>query len=67
MWKIEYNNDVGPEDETFWEWWEITNGEIVFETLKEKDAQWLCKILNQDEGCDSPYLIDKEKSENLPK
>lgn len=47
MWKIEYDNDTGPNDEGFEEWWTVTNGESSFRSRNEEDAQWLCEILNE--------------------
>ena len=47
MWKIEYNNDTGPNDEGFQEWWEVTNGKRVFKANSEEDAKWLCGVLNK--------------------
>lgn len=45
-WKIEYNNDVGPSDESFWEWWEVSDGYNIFKTSNEESAKWLCATLN---------------------
>ena len=47
MWRIEYHNDVGPMDESFWEWWEVTDDEKTFKTNSEEDANWLCDLLNK--------------------
>jgi hypothetical protein len=47
MWKIDYNNEVGANDEGFWEWWEITNGEKTFKSDDEEDADFLCNLLNR--------------------
>lgn len=46
-WTIEYYNDTGPNDEGFWEWWDVTNGKRSFKTDTEDDAKWLCAFLNQ--------------------
>ena len=46
MWKAEYNNDTGYTDESFWEWWEVTNGEKIFKTDEKSHAEWLCSLLN---------------------
>lgn len=46
MWEKKYNNDVGPNDESFWEWWDVTDGKRVFKADEEKDADWLVEILN---------------------
>lgn len=45
-WQIEYGNDVGPNDGSFWEWWCVTNGDKLFECKNENDAIWLCNLLN---------------------
>jgi len=51
MWRIERDNDVGPMDESFWEWWNITDGKQVFRADEKGDAEWLCALLNkQQEG-----------------
>lgn len=44
-WKIVYDNDTGPEDESFWEWWSVTNGEKSFQCRSEMDAEWLLLII----------------------
>ena len=46
-WQIEYDNDVGPMDEGFWEWWNVTDGSRSFRADDEQDATWLCEFLNQ--------------------
>lgn len=45
-WKIEYDNDTGPSDEGFWEWWTVTDGDKSFKCDDEADAKWLCDLLN---------------------
>ena len=45
-WKIEYDNDTGPGDEGFGEWWTITDDEKAFRCYDEDDAKWLCDLLN---------------------
>lgn len=47
MWKVEYENDTGYNDEGFWEWWEVTNGETSFRCKEEEDANWLAEQLNK--------------------
>ena len=47
-WKIEYDNDVGPNDEGFWEWWMVTNGVRGFKCGDKEDAEWLCSVLNKE-------------------
>ena len=43
MWTVEYNNDTGPDDEGFWEWWAVTDGKRNFD---QDDAAWLVYTLN---------------------
>ena len=50
LWRIEYDNDTGPRDEGFWEWWEVTNDEKCFKCTNQKDAKWLRDLLNNIEG-----------------
>jgi len=45
-WCVDYSNDVGNFDDYFVEWWEVTNGEVVFRSDSEQDANWLCSELN---------------------
>jgi len=45
-WIIEYDNDVGTNDDGFWEWWNVTNGEKTFKADTEEDAKMLCDLLN---------------------
>ncbi len=49
-WNIEYDNDVGENDESFWEWWTVRNGARFFKCDTEEDAHWLCDLLNRDAG-----------------
>ena len=48
-WTIEYDNDTGPSDEGFWEWWTVSNGERAFKCDSEQDAVWLCDMLERNE------------------
>ncbi len=50
MWKILYDNDTGPSDEGFCEWWIITNGEKEFKCFDEGDAKWLVSVF-EEAGC----------------
>lgn len=45
-WAIEYNNDTGSNDEGFWEWWDVTDGDISFKANTEESAKFLCEKLN---------------------
>lgn len=40
-WAIEYDNDVGRDDESFSESWTVTDGERSFRCNNEGDARWL--------------------------
>ena len=46
-WKIEYDNDTGPMDDYFEEWWSVTNGDKSFRSYDEECATWLCDLLNR--------------------
>jgi hypothetical protein len=46
VWRIEYDNDTGPGDEGFCEWWNVTDGEATFRTHVEEDAKWLKDVLD---------------------
>ena len=51
-WKIEYDNDTGPRDDSFKEWWTVIRAENDFMDEKSfqcsslEDAEWLCEVLN---------------------
>lgn len=45
-WRINYENDTGPGDDSFREWWVVTDGEKYFEAGNKEDAEWLCNLLN---------------------
>ena len=45
-WTIEYNNATGPNDEGFSEWWTVVDEERSFTCDDDKDAKWLCDLLN---------------------
>lgn len=47
--EVEYDNDTGPDDEGFYEFWKISNGESTFTAYSEGDANWLCELLNKNE------------------
>lgn len=44
-WRIEYENDTGPNDGGFWEWWDVTNGEQTFRADTETSANFLLSLL----------------------
>jgi hypothetical protein len=44
MWKVIYQNDVP--DDSFIEWWEVTDGITIFKCLSEDSANWLAEVLN---------------------
>lgn len=45
-WTIEYDNDTGPGDDSFSQWWTVTDGERRFDCRDAGDATWLCETLN---------------------
>jgi hypothetical protein len=45
-WQVEHENDTGPGDEGYHEWWEVTDGYAIFRTISEWDAAWLRDLLN---------------------
>lgn len=45
-WKIEYDNDTGPNDEGFWEWWTVSNHEYSFKCSSEEEAEFLKRQLS---------------------
>lgn len=46
IWKIEYDNDTGPNDESFSEWWCVTDGVRSFKADSKEDANFLLSLLN---------------------
>jgi hypothetical protein len=46
-WGIEWDNDTGPNDGYYVEWWNVTDGERSFRSYKEADAEWLQAFLNK--------------------
>ena len=45
--RVEYNNDTGPNDEGFFEYWLVTNDELSFRVdSSQQDADWLAGVLN---------------------
>ena len=49
-WTISYNNDVGPMDEGFWEWWTVldANRDEVARCDSEETAKFIINLsLNQ--------------------
>ena len=46
-WKIKMNNDVGPDDDYYIEWFEVSDGMKKFKCDEENDAKWLADVLNK--------------------
>lgn len=46
-WVVIYDNYVGLDDDCFWQWWEVTDGEKVFRCDDESGAGWLAETLNE--------------------
>lgn len=44
-WRIEYDNETGPDDGGYWETWTVTNGDMRLSTDREEDAEWLLSVL----------------------
>jgi hypothetical protein len=65
MWTIEYDNDVGPNDEGYW-WWNVADGNRTFEAKKKEDAEWLCDLLNT-HASDTPNTLFERLRENVQK
>ena len=62
-WRVEYDNDVGPgEDESFVEFWNVTNDKTTFRAPDQRSAEWLAVILN-DVG-DKPTVKEFEGLDN---
>ncbi len=49
-WEITYDNDTGPGDDGYAEWWHVTKGEKSFKCYEEEDAKWLQYILTAHEN-----------------
>ena len=48
-WKKEYDNDVGPDDDYFIDWWAVTDGKRTFKCDTSEDADFLISVLKQPE------------------
>ena len=48
-WTKEYNNDTGPCDDYFEEWWNVTDGSHTYRCNNSEDADFLIKTLAQPE------------------
>lgn len=56
-WNVFYDNDVGLNDEGFWEWWKVMDSDSefsgdhtkLFKCDSESDAVWLANVLNKAE------------------
>lgn len=46
FWRVEYGNDTGANDEYFYEWWTVTNGERSVKCDTESEGYELCDLLN---------------------
>jgi hypothetical protein len=51
-WTVEYDNDTGPNDEGYWEWWDVSDGTTTFKAFTDESAKWLCVLLNRQECTD---------------
>lgn len=51
QWTIEYDNDTGPGDDAFNEWWNVTDGRWrTFRCNSEDDAAFLIRAVNSHEA-----------------
>lgn len=44
-WTIEYDNDTGPGDGAFVEWWDVTDGQVSFRATNEAEGEDLRRKL----------------------
>lgn len=47
---VEYQNDTGPHDDGFWEWYEVTDTEtriVMCKCSNAENAQKICDLLNK--------------------
>lgn len=51
LYEINYSNDVGPEDDGFWEWWEVRLKSPPYHVICKCDdreqAARICELLNK--------------------
>ena len=45
-WRKDWNNDVGPDDDYYIEWFEVRNGDRRYKCDEEEDADYLVSLLN---------------------
>ena len=47
-WRVDRNNDTGPDDKGYWEWWEVrdAHGDTIAECAAERDAELLVALGN---------------------
>lgn len=60
-WQKIYNNDTGPMNESFREWWTITNGSEAFDCTSEREADYLMNILTPVEA---PSTVSAEEGKS---
>lgn len=48
-WIVNYDNDTGPDDDGFDEWWTVTDCEKSYRCGTQAEALWLETVLNQHE------------------
>lgn len=47
---VEYQNDVGPDDDGFWEWWEVidsADSTVICKCSEKENADKICDLLNK--------------------
>lgn len=45
-WEVGYDNDTGPNDESFHKWLTVSKGDVSFTYVEEHHANELCELLN---------------------
>lgn len=46
--RVEYENNTGPNDDCFWEWWSVTDGHKSFRCVTEEDAEQVTQVMNKE-------------------
>ena len=49
-WEIKYDNDTGPNDEGFEQWWDVDGNGMSFRCWSEEQAEWLKTVLEKEGG-----------------
>ena len=65
MWVVNYDNDTGPSDEGFSEWWTVDKGDISYKSWNEDHAKKLASVLNLIDRC-SEMNSNSDKADFSP-